>query len=262
MRTFHLTSPEMRGEDVRNLQNILNERLAHYKSRTRIKENGVYDRETAHAVAVIAKAMGLRHYDGVPAVTKVIEHPHLRSPSDVLAEHQRAKAAKEAAFIAKGAGGLAAIPALAAHYLDVKENPPRSNWGKPFPAKWEENFGFDSGVSWCACFACSMVNQAGGHVSGGVAFCPNIEAFARAGINGFAEWKPNHGEGVGPGWLALYNFVGGSEAEHVGVVEKILPTHLVAIEGNTSGTNPADGGMVARMERPYSYVLGYARPRI
>lgn len=262
MRTLALTSPEMRGTDVQGLQKVLNERLAHYKSRIKIKQNGIYDRETAHAVAIVAKAMGLHHYDGIPAVTRIIEHPHLRNPAEIVVEHQRAKAAKEAAEIAKGVGGLAAIPAIAAHYIGVKEAPAGSNWGHPYPAKWEENFGFDSGVSWCACFACSIVNQAGGHVTGGVAFCPNIEAYARAGTNGFVKWRPNHTEGVGPGWLPLYNFSGGSEAEHVGVVESLHGDHLVAIEGNTSGTNPADGGMVARMERPYSYVLGYAQPRL
>lgn len=262
MRTFRLASPEMRGEDVRTLQHVLNERLAHYKSRTRIKENGIYDRETAHAVAVIAKAEGLQHYDGIPSVTRLIEHPAERTPSDIVREHQRAKAREEATIQAKGNEGLAAIPAIAAHYLGVREVPAGSNWGSPYPAKWEENFGFDSGVSWCACFACSMVEAAGGHITGEGGYCPAIEGYARAGTNGFAEWKANHGEGVEPGWLVLYNFDGGSEPEHIGVVEQIHPTFVQAIEGNTSGTNPADGGMVARMQRPYSYVVGYARPRI
>jgi hypothetical protein len=260
MRTLRLSSPEMRGIDVQNLQKVLNERLAHYRSRTRIKENGIYDRETAHAVAVIAKAEGLEHYDGIPAVIRLIMHPGLRTPAEHLREKERAKARAEASV--PGAEGLAAIPKIAARYLGVTENPPSSNWGRPYPAKWEENFGFDSGVSWCACFACSMVGLAGGHVTGEGGFCPAIEGYARAGTNGFVEWRANHGEGVEPGWLVLYNFAGGTEPEHIGVVEEIHPTFVQAIEGNTSGTNPADGGMVARMERPYSYVVGYARPRL
>lgn len=262
MRTFRLSSPEMRGEDVRTLQKILNERLIHYKSRTRIKLNGIYDRETAHAVAVIAKASGLEHFDGVPGVTRLIEHPHERNPVQVARAKHRAKEREEAAKIAKGSGGLASIPVIAAHYIGISERPAGSNWGVPYPAEWEEKFGFDSGVSWCACFACSTVDQAGGHVTGEGGFCPAIEGYARAGTNGFVEWRRNHTEGVGPGWLALYNFDGGSEAQHIGVVESIHSDHLVAIEGNTSGENPADGGMVARMQRPYSYVLGYAKPRL
>jgi hypothetical protein len=262
MRTFHLTSPEMRGQDVRDLQKVLNERLAHYKSRTRIKTNGIYDRETAHAVAVIAKAEGLQHFDGIPDVTHKILHPGLRTPADHIRERDRARVEAHADQLAKGAQGLARIPAIAAHYIGVSENPPGSNWGSPEPAGWERNFGFDSGVPWCACFACSMVNRAGGHVEGGVAFCPNIEAYARAGTNGFAKWRPNHTEGVEPGWLVLYNWVGGSEPEHVGIVEWLYPTFVQAIEGNTGGTNPSDGGQVARAQRPYSYVVGYAEPRL
>jgi hypothetical protein len=270
MRTFRLSSPEMRGEDVRELQKVLNERLAHYhEKRYAIKENGIYDRETAHAVALIAKALGLHHYDGIPEVTRLIEHPDLRTPAEHVAAKMRATDAKKVDTILTkpdGTGeiiqGLARIPLLASHYLGVHEDPQGSNWGTPYPADWEKNFGFDSGVPWCGCFSCSMVNAAGGHITGEGGFCPALEGYARSGTNGFDLWRPNHNEGVEPGWLVLYNWVGGSEPEHVGIVEKILGDHLVAIEGNTSGTDPSDGGMVARMERPYSFTVGYCRPRI
>lgn len=262
MRTLDLTSPLMRGEDIRQFQVVLNERLSHYRSRTRLKPDGVYGRESAHAVAGVAYAMGLSHYDGRPSITRLIEHPHLRTPGDLVREHERRIKAEHHGAQGHGATGLARIPVIAAKYIGVHENPPGSNWGSPNPAGWEKNFGFDSGVSWCACFACSMVNAAGGHVHGGVAFCPTIEAYARAGTNGFERWAPNHSEGVGPGWLVLYNWVGGSEPEHVGIVESLHATHLVAIEGNTGGSNPSDGGMVAREERPYSLTVGYAKPRI
>lgn len=267
MRTFRLTSPEIRGEDVRQLQRILNERLEHYKSRLRVKDNGIYDRETAHAVAIVARASGLDHYDGIPSVTRLIEHPHLRSPTELLSARERAKAAVEADHVADTGGsiaqGLARIPLIAAHFVGTHEEPANSNWGEPNPAHWERNFGFDSGVPWCACFACSMVNLAGGAIHGGnPAYCPNLEAYARSGTNGFAEWRSNHGEGVEPGWLVLYNWVGGSEPEHVGIVKEILSTHLVAIEGNTGDGNPSWGGMVGIEQRPYSLVVGYCRPRI
>jgi hypothetical protein len=261
MRTFRLTSPEMRGEDVRDLQKILNERLEHYKSRNRVVENGIYDRETAHEVAEVAFTEGLQHYDGIPAVTERIEHPHLRNHlSRVrIAEREEAKArAKEAG----ASTGLEAILVHAKHYLGVHEDPAGSNWGEPNPAHWEKNFGFGSGVSWCGCFAGSMVLLAGGHVDSRVAFCPYIEADARSQTNGFDLWKSNHTEGVEPGWLVLFNWVGGSEPEHVGIVKEIRESGLVTIEGNTSGSNPGDGGMVAEQERPYSFTVGYARPRI
>lgn len=261
MRALALTSPEIRGQDVRALQHVLNERLAHYKSRNRIKENGIYDRETAHAVAGVAFAMGLHHYEGIPAVTRIIEHPSLRNAAEMLEEHRRRKEAEEHNLIAAGIEGLERIPAIALHYVGVHENPDGSNWGHPYPAKWEENFGFSSGVPWCACFSCSIANLAGCHIHGGVAFCPNIEAFARSGVNGFEKWVSNHKD-AGPGWFVLYNWNGGSEPEHVGIVKEIHSDHLIAVEGNTSGSNPSDGGMVAVEARPYSFVCGYAKPRL
>lgn len=255
MRALHLTSPEMRGPDVRALQHILNDRLRHYHSRTRLKTDGVYGRATAHAVAGVAFAMGLEHFDGSKAVLELIEHPHLRQPAQLHREHQRAKERAEH----KG-GSLEAIVQNALKYVGVAEHPAESNAGEPFPGQWERRFGFGA-VSWCGCFAGSMVVLAGGHVNSRVAYCPYIEADARSRTNGFDLWRPNHNEGVGAGWLVLYNWYGGSEPEHVGVVKEIHSDHLVAVEGNTGGTNPSDGGMVAIESRTYNFVVGYARPR-
>lgn len=262
MRNLALTSPEMRGKDIQQLQKVLNERLAHFKSRIRIKQNGIYDRETAHTLGKIAYRMGLHHYTGTTSVVRLIEHPHLRNPAQLRLERERTKAAHAHKDISEGSHGLARIPVIGAKYIGVSEHPPQSNWGDPYPAHWEEHFGFTSGVPWCACFACSMVIAAGGHVQGSVAFCPNIEGYARAGSHGFERWTSDHHKGVSAGWLVLYNWVGGSEPEHVGIVESLHGSHLTAIEGNTGGNNPSDGGMVARMERPYGFVVGYAKPRM
>lgn len=267
MRRLALTSPEMRGEDVRKLQHILNERLHHYRSRHRVREDGIYGRDTAHVVAEIAYLEGLHHYDGSTAVLRLIEHPNLRLPQQVGEAHRREKARAAADKIADAGGGaphgsLARIVQLAEHYVGVAEHPPGSNWGFPHPAEWEQEFGFGSGVSWCGCFAGAMVRLAGGHVGDRIAFTPYIEADARSGTNGFDRWKPNHSEGVGPGWLVLYNWVGGSEPEHVGIVKAVHGDYLETIEGNTGGSNPSDGGMVAIERRPYRFTLGYARPRL
>lgn len=256
MRALHLTSPEMRGQDVRTLQHLLNDRLAHYHSRDRLVPDGVYGPATAHAVAGVAYAMGLEHFDGSVPVLRIIQHPHLRVAPQLLRERQRAK--ERAAH--KGGGGLAALPGIAAHYVGVHEQPPGSNAGSPFPSTWEHNFGFGP-VSWCGCFAGSMVLLAGGHVTSRVAYCPFIEADARTKTGGFDLWKPNHSEGVGPGWLVLYNWHGGSLPEHVGIVKEVHGDHLVTVEGNTGGSNPSDGGMVAIENRPYNFTVGYARPR-
>lgn len=253
MRHLALTSPEMRGQDIRILQHVLNERLTHYRSRTRLQADGIYGRATAHAVADVAYAEGLEHFDGSTPVLELILHPHLRQPAQFAREMKRAHERAQH----KG-GTLASIPEIALKYLGVHESPDGSNWGYPHPAEWEQEFGFGGGVSWCGCFAGAMIRLAGGHVSSRVAFCPYIEADARSRTDGFEEWRSNHSEGVGPGWLVLFNWVGGSEPEHVEIVRSVHPEYLVTIGGNTGG----HGGEVATQQRPYNVTLGYAKPRL
>lgn len=263
MRRLALTSPEMRGHDVQVLQHVLNERLQHFRSRDRLKPDGVYGRHTAQVVAEISYLLGLHHSDGETAVLRLIEHPHLRNPGELAEARRRQKAREHGDKIAGGsAHGLSRVISIAQHYVGVHEQPAGSNWGHPHPADWEREFGFGSGVSWCGCFAGAMVRLAGGHVTSRVAFTPYIEADARSRTNGFDLWKPNHNEGVGPGWLVLYNWVGGSEPEHVGIVKAVHADYLETVEGNTGGSNPSDGGMVAIERRPYHFTLGYARPRL
>jgi hypothetical protein len=258
MRNLLLTSPEMRGEDVRTLQRALNDRLHARKSRVHLAEDGIFGRETLHAVKVIAYDLGLHDYNATPAVQRLIIQPHYRNPGELWAARKREEERKAASEAAGGAVGLDAIVAHAHRFLGTHEQPPESNWGEPYPADWEREFGFDSGVSWCGCFSGAMVNLAGGHVTDRVAFCPYIEADARSRSNGFDRWVPNHGEGVEPGWLVLFNWVGGSEPEHVEIVKKVQADQLITIGGNTGGF----GGEVAEQGRPFNLTVGYARPRV
>lgn len=71
-------------------------------------------------------------------------------------------------------------------------------------------------------------------------------------------WLTTHPE---PGDLVFFHFPG----EHAGCnhVGEFLswpsPSQVKTRDGNTSGTNPTDGGMVADMTRSRSYVLGYGK---
>jgi hypothetical protein len=251
-RTLRLVSPELRGLDVKHLQ----EGLVHlgYK----LKVDGVYDRETDHAVQQADYRLGLdSHKAASVGVQEYIEHPLLRTPKELARAHER-----KLHPAPNGATGLAAIVAHAQSYIGVHEVPPSSNWGLPYPAKWEENFGAHSGEPWCGAFAGSMILLAGGHPADGVVYVPNIEAYARSKTGGFEEWQSDHRNGVGPGWLVVYQFPGFDVPDHVGIVEELHPDYLVTVEGNTSGDNPADGGMVDRMTRSYSPTVGYAKPRL
>jgi hypothetical protein len=264
VRDLRLTSPLTRGHDVVVLQRAINARAVGRSYSPTVHIDGVYGPSTEHATDKVAYELGIDPIHGATVhVQHLIEHPHLRNPGEraraIKREHQLSEAAKRAG---SPGHGLAAVVAHARSYIGIAEQPPGSNWGNPYPAKWEENFGFNYGVSWCGCFSGSMVLLAGGHVTSRVAYCPYIESDARSHTGGFDHWEDNHQNGVGPGWLVLYCWDGSGVPEHVGVVESIHSDYVQAIEGNTGGTNPSDGGMVARMQRPYNFTVGYARPRI
>jgi len=256
MRFLRLTSPLMRGQDVVTLQRAINT-WAHTRHRTPLVDvDGEYGPLTEHAVGAVAYDMGLQSSAAIKDVQRLIEHPRLRSPMDLR------RASLRQAATEKSGTGLAAVLSHAQSHAGVAENPPDSNWGEPEPAGWERNFGFQSGVSWCGCFAGSMILAAGGHVTSRVAYCPYIEQDAKGASSGFDRWTTDQNDDVEPGWLVLYDWTGAkSLAEHVGVVSLIGPSFLSAVEGNTSGTDPAAGGMVAVMSRPYELVVGFARPR-
>lgn len=71
-------------------------------------------------------------------------------------------------------------------------------------------------------------------------------------------WMTSHPE---PGDLVFFHFPGEhAGCNHVGEFLSFpASTTVKTRDGNTSGTNPADGGMVADMVRSRSYVLGYGK---
>lgn len=250
MRTLGLTSPHMRGEDVKHLQGELTKLGFH------VAPDGEYGPATDAAAQACGFRLGLEvhHPTVTPGVRRIFQHPELRDPAELVRAHHRHQAHPS------GPTGLAAVASIAATYIGVHESPAGTNSGHPFPTGWEGNFGLDH-AQWCGCFSGSMVLRAGGHVTPRVVYCPYIVGDAHSHTGGFEEWQSDH-RNAGVGWLVLYCWDGTGTAEHVGVVESIHTDHLVAIEGNTGGTEPGWGGMVARVSRTFDFVLGYAKPRI
>ncbi|MDE7261311.1 MAG: CHAP domain-containing protein [Oscillospiraceae bacterium] len=66
-----------------------------------------------------------------------------------------------------------------------------------------------------------------------------------------------------PGDVVIYNFPGGADTDHCGIVEMELPDYGVqAVEGNTSQSgSQSNGGMVCRKSRPRKYIVGAVRPQ-
>ena len=64
-----------------------------------------------------------------------------------------------------------------------------------------------------------------------------------------------------PGDVVIYDFTGKKkQAAHCGIVESVTGSGVIAIEGNTSAGNDANGGQVQRRTRPGKYIMGAVRP--
>ena len=68
--------------------------------------------------------------------------------------------------------------------------------------------------------------------------------------------------GLCPGDVVIYDFPGGADTDHCGIVESVTASGVVAIEGNTSQAgSQSNGGQVCRKTRPNSQIVGAVRPK-
>lgn len=112
-----------------------------------------------------------------------------------------------------------------------------------------EAYGFN-GVPWCAEFVSWCMAQAGlGDLYHFAAVASSIAWAKRAGRWHSASITPK------PGWAAckLYTPTTG----HTGLVEGMDGGYVVSIDGNTSGGDDRNGGIVMRRKRARSFWLGF-----
>lgn len=109
---------------------------------------------------------------------------------------------------------------------------------------------------WCAAFVSWVLAQAGaGALAARSASCPAIKSDAqRRGI------YHSGSAGIAPGDLVLYQFDRDADPDHIGIVESVSGSSIVAIEGNTSLTSNDNGGAVMRRTRSKGLIMGYVRP--
>lgn len=117
---------------------------------------------------------------------------------------------------------------------------------------------------WCAMFVSWCFDQAG-----------EIKKVAASGKKGFAscdaglKWfaKNNKLIPVGQaqaGDIAFFQFDTDAQPDHVGIVVKNNGKYLWCIEGNTASNTKgaqSNGDGVYRKKRPYSLIMGVARPQ-
>lgn len=142
------------------------------------------------------------------------------------------------------------VLAVARGELGNTESPAGSNRTKY--GKW---FGLD-GYAWCMMFVMWCFSQAGALelLPKRTASCGDLMRSAKAA----GYWVT---EDYRPGDVVIYDFPGGAATDHTGIIEKVTPGGVVAIEGNTSQTgSQSDGGMVCRKTRPVKWIVGAVRP--
>ena len=112
------------------------------------------------------------------------------------------------------------------------------------------------GKPWCGSFINWCAKQARVEI-------PNVVGT----IAGAASFKAKGQWFVTPkvGDLAFFDFIDDNKTviQHIGLVVKAGEHTILTIEGNTSGTNQANGGEVMMKTRklgPHSYAVGFGRP--
>lgn len=146
---------------------------------------------------------------------------------------------------------------VARSQIGYKESPANSN-----KTKYGEWYGMN-GQPWCDIFVTWCANQCGGlSLTGGkFAYTPS-----------HANWFKSHGQWLDraekpqPGDLVFFH--NSSRICHVGIVTARNGTSSVStIEGNTSASSNANGGMVMERTRTYGkvgsswYIAGFGRPK-
>ena len=114
---------------------------------------------------------------------------------------------------------------------------------------------------WCAMFVtyCFVEAKSKAFVKGSrYAYCPYMLNDAKYNRNGLRLITAKEAQ---PGDIVLFDFKKNGVAAHVGILNAMAANKkkFTSLEGNTSGTNAADGGMVAMMTRNTSDVIGFVR---
>ena len=244
MKTLVLTSPNMVGVDVASAQTIL-KNLGYYNG----KMDSIYGQQTAAATKAAKWDLGYAEKN----VTSVFDDALLNFLIDLnkptLLMRRRAAIRHN-----KRTVGDAAL-AEAYKYIGMSEQPPGSN--KVMFSEWYGMTG-----PWCAMFVtyCFVASKSKSFIKGSkYAYCPYVLADAKAGRNGLRVVPKSD---VRSGDIVLFDWNKDGTSDHIGIVDKPpvkKNARFSTIEGNTSGTNPSDGGMVAKMSRVTSDVIAFVR---
>lgn len=246
-RNLALTSPLMRGDDVRAAQHQLKKR-----GFLQGEIDGVYGPDTMRATKRAKFYMGWR----LKVVNSDEGGVYGQYLHDLLtgAKKPRADMAlRRAARLRSRKAPPKRLEALAEarKWLGVSENPPGSN--RVYFSQWYGLIG-----PWCAMFVTFVGTKVGfkqfDKNKARWAYCPYLLADARAGRNGVAiTYAPL------PGDIVLYDWDNDGVADHVGWFEKWTgkPGLFWTIEGNTSHQDRSNGGNTEHNVRSKADVIAF-----
>lgn len=244
MRILKLTSPYMKGKDVKDAQRALSTIGAWVG-----KIDGEYGPVTAAASKQAKWMLGYRQKDCTQTYGPLL-HDYLtgkKKPSVLM--RRRAEQRRKTNRPMRERALIESIK-----WLGTKENPPHSN--KVMFSDW---YGLRG--PWCAMFVTYCFVQAGSKAfskGNRWAYCPFMVNDARAQRNGLVVVPVDK---VQPGDIAMFDWQGDGTSDHVGIVET-KPNSKGAfkcIEGNTSVSSDSDGGEVMRRDRNKSQVQVFIR---
>lgn len=241
MRTLRLTSPNMKGPDVKEAQKSLRH---YYKG----KLDSIYGPKTALAVKQAKYDLGYAEKNITSTYDEQFVQYYSKAKSQTLLMRQRAKQR------AKKQSKAEAVISSARQFIGVSEDPPGSN--QVMFSKWYGVIG-----PWCAMFVSYNWVQAKSKAfkkGERYAYCPYVYDDAKHHRNNLTLVPAVNAR---PGDLVLYDWKGDNVADHIGILLTKVDRNgwFMAIEGNTSGTSPSDGGMVAEMRRNSRDVIGFVR---
>jgi len=244
MKTLSLTSPNVTGFYVTEAQKVL-KNVGYYNG----KVDGIYGQQTAAATKAAKWDLGYAEKNINGTFGEVLLDFLLENKKPTLLMKRRAGIRHN-----KSTVGDAAL-AEAYKYIGMSEQPPGSN--KVMFSEWYGMTG-----PWCAMFVtyCFVASKSKSFIKGSkYAYCPYVLADAKAGRNGLRVVPKSD---VRSGDIVLFDWNKDGTSDHIGIVDKPPVKKNVrfsTIEGNTSGTNPSDGGMVAKMSRVTSDVIAFVR---
>lgn len=244
MRILKLTSPYMRGADVKDAQRALSKFGAWTG-----KVDGVFGPQTAAASKQAKWMLGYPERQCTQTYGQAL-HDYLtrkKKPNRLMQRRSKARMVSHKPMRERAL-------AEAVKWIGTKESPPNSN--KVMFSDW---YGLRG--PWCAMFVTWCYTKAGSKVfdpkKARWAYCPFMVNDARAQRNGLVVVPENK---VQPGDIAMFDWQRDGVSDHVGIVEtRPSKGKFKCIEGNTSVSSDSDGGQVMRRDRKTSQVQVFIR---